>query len=57
MCKQNVDSLNKRIPILLVFNASQFISLKDYLRDEEVCITTSKQWLERLIQKKINQGS
>ena len=56
MCKhvcamyvQVVNNLNKTSPDLPSFNASKLFKLEYYLSNEEVCITMSKQWLERLI--------
>jgi hypothetical protein len=46
-----VDSLNERFPDLPVFNASKLFSPKYYPSDEEIRITMSEQWLERLIVK------
>ena len=46
-----VDSLSKRFHDLHVLNVSQLFSPKYYPIDEEVRITMSEQWLERLIIK------
>ena len=46
-----VDSLNEKFHDLPVFNASKLFSPKYYPSDEEVRITMSEQWLERLIIK------